>query len=130
MHGGTIAAIGSGLRGAREIDAAGKLVIPGAIDGHVHMRTERPTSVYDDDWDTGTIAAAFGGVTTIIDQAQVEPGTTLTDGVDRRLAEAEGKPVIDYGLHVNLREANIERVSEVRGARGARDAELQVLHDV
>jgi dihydropyrimidinase len=112
VTGDTIAAIGSGLRGTREIDASGKLVIPGAIDGHVHMRTERRTSVYDDDWDTGTIAAAFGGVTTIIDQAQVEPGSTLTDGVDRRLAEAEGKAVIDYGLHVNLREANIERVSE------------------
>jgi len=79
----------------------------------VHMRTERPTSVYDDDWDTGTIAAAFGGVTTIVDQAQVEPGSTLVDGVDRRLAEAEGKSVIDYGLHVNLREPSLERVAEL-----------------
>jgi dihydropyrimidinase len=112
---GSIAAIGSGLRGAREIDAAGKLVIPGAIDGHVHMRTERPTSVYDDDWDTGTIAAAFGGVTTIVDQAQVEPGSALVDGVDRRLAEAEGKSVIDYGLHVNLREPSTDRLSEFEG---------------
>jgi dihydropyrimidinase len=109
---GAIAAIGSGLRGAREIDASGKLVIPGAVDGHVHMRTERPASVYDDDWDTGTIAAAFGGVTTIVDQAQVEPGSKLAEGVDRRLAEAQGKAVIDFGLHVNLREPNIERVSE------------------
>ncbi|MFL5790306.1 MAG: dihydropyrimidinase, partial [Actinomycetota bacterium] len=70
VSGATIAAIGSRLRGTREIDASGKLVIPGAIDGHVHMRTERPASVYDDDWDSGTIAAAFGGVTTIVDQAQ------------------------------------------------------------
>jgi dihydropyrimidinase len=112
VSGGTIAAIGSGLRGTREIDASGKLVIPGAIDGHVHMRTERPTSVYDDDWDTGTIAAAFGGVTAIVDQAQVDPGTTLADGVEQRLAAADGKAVIDYGLHVNLREPNIERISE------------------
>jgi dihydropyrimidinase len=109
---GTIAAIGSGLRGTREIDASGKLVIPGAIDGHVHMRTERPSDVYDDDWDTGTTAAAFGGVTAIVDQAQVEPGLSLREGVDRRLAEAEGRCVVDYGLHVNLREANIERVAE------------------
>ena len=82
VTGGTIAAVGSGLRGTREIDATGKLVIPGAIDGHVHMRTERPTDVYDDDWDTGTIAAAFGGVTAIVDQAQVEPGRSLREGVD------------------------------------------------
>jgi dihydropyrimidinase len=112
VSGATIAAIGSRLRGTREIDASGKLVIPGAIDGHVHMRTERPASVYDDDWDSGTIAAAFGGVTTIVDQAQVEPGSALVDGVGKRLADAEGKAVIDYGLHVNLRDPNIERVSE------------------
>jgi dihydropyrimidinase len=112
VTGGRIAAIGSALRGAREIDASGKLVIPGAIDGHVHMRTERPASVYDDDWDTGTAAAAFGGVTTIIDQAQVEPGSTLRDGVEGRLAAAEGKAVIDYGLHVNLREPCRERIAE------------------
>ena len=112
VQGDTIVAIGSQLRGTREIDASGKLVIPGAIDGHVHMRTERPSDVYDDDWDTGTVAAAFGGVTAIVDQAQVEPGLSLREGVDRRLAEAEGRCVVDYGLHVNLREANIERISE------------------
>ena len=112
VMGGTIAAVGSALRGTREIDASGKLVIPGGIDGHVHMRTERPTDVYDDDWDTGTTAAAFGGVTAIVDQAQVEPGLSLCEGVDRRLAEAEGKCLVDYGLHVNLREASVERVSE------------------
>ena len=38
---GVITAIGQNLRGGREVDAAGKLVIPGAIDGHVHMRTDR-----------------------------------------------------------------------------------------
>lgn len=128
---GTIAAIGSGLHGSREIDASGKLVIPGAIDGHVHMRTERPYSVYDDDWDTGTIAAAFGGVTTIVDQAQVEPGSTLADGVDRRLAEAEGKAVVDYGLHVNLREPDIARLSEFEGlvSRGMPSFKFYMTYD-
>src|ERR1700712_433644 len=115
VTGGTIAAIGTGLRGTREIDAAGKLVLPGAIDGHVHMRTERPQHVYDDDWTSGTTAAAFGGVTTIIDQAQVEPGLTLTAGVDARLAEAEGQSLVDYGLHVNLREPNLERIGGFEG---------------
>src|SRR5690348_11150953 len=104
VEGDRIAAVGTGLRGCREIDAGCLLVLPGAVDGHVHMRTERPQHVYDDDWTTGTVAAAFGGVTTIVDQAQVEPGLTLTEGVERRLAEAEGRALIDYGLHVNLRE--------------------------
>jgi dihydropyrimidinase len=131
VTGETIAAIGSGLHGAREIDATDKLVIPGAIDGHVHMRTERPVSVYDDDWDSGTIAAAFGGVTAIVDQAQVKPGLTLADGVEARLAAAAGKAVIDYGLHVNLREPNIERVSEFAGlsARGMPSFKFYMTYD-
>ena len=131
VAGGAIAAIGSGLRGTREIDATGKLVIPGAIDGHVHMRTERPVSAYDDDWDSGTIAAAFGGVTAIVDQAQVEPGRTLADGVEARLAAAAGKAVIDYGLHVNLREPSIERVSEFAAlaARGMPSFKFYMTYD-
>ena len=55
-------------------------MLPGAIDAHVHMRTERPVHVYDDTFETGTTAAAFGGVTTIIDQVQVEPGPLAQRG--------------------------------------------------
>jgi dihydropyrimidinase len=113
VRGERIASVGLGLRGRREIDAGGLYVIPGAVDGHVHMRTERPVHVYDDTFETGTIAAAFGGVTAIVDQAQVEPGTPLLDGLRRRRAEADGSSVIDYGLHVNLREPSLARVAEL-----------------
>jgi dihydropyrimidinase len=128
---GRIAAIGSSLEGVREIDARGMLVLPGAIDGHVHMRTQRERDVYDDDWDSGTIAAAFGGVTTIVDQAQVEPGLTLSEGVERRLAEAEGRSLVDYGLHVNLREAEIGRLAELEGlmARGLPSVKLYMTYE-
>ena len=87
VRGERIAAVGEDLRGEEIIDAEGLYVLPGAIDGHVHMRTERAHDVYDDDARTGSIAAAFGGVTTIIDQAQVPPGTTLRAGVEQRLEE-------------------------------------------
>lgn len=113
VRNGLIAAIGHGLRGDREVDATGRYVIPGAIDGHVHMRTARGHDVYDDTFETGSTAAAFGGVTTMLDQIQVEPGQTLTEGIDRRLDEAAGRSLIDYGFHVNLREANRERVAEI-----------------
>jgi dihydropyrimidinase len=113
VAGGRIAAIGDGLRGSRTIDADGLLVLPGAVDGHVHLRTEDAELRYDDTFETGSIAAAHGGVTTIVDQAQVSPGTTLSEGVDRRLREAEGRCLIDYGLHVNLREAGRERAAEI-----------------
>ena len=80
------------------------------------MRTDRPLHVYDDTFQTGTIAAAFGGVTAIVDQAQVEPGTPLTDGLRKRRAEADGQCLVDYGLHVNLREPSLERVAEIPAA--------------
>jgi dihydropyrimidinase len=114
VRGERIASVGLGLRGRREIDAGGLYVIPGAVDGHVHMRTDRPVHVYDDTFETGTIAAAFGGVTAIVDQAQVEPGTPLLEGLRKRRAEADGSCLIDYGLHVNLREPSLERVGELR----------------
>lgn len=113
VSGERIAAIGADLHGAREIDASGRYVLPGAIDAHVHMRTERPRYVYDDTFETGTTAAAFGGVTTIIDQIQVEPGLSLNEGLDRRLDEARGRSVVDYAFHMNPREASDAYLAEI-----------------
>lgn len=93
----------------------GKLVLPGAIDGHVHIRTERDDDAYDDTFTSGSIAAAFGGVTTFVDQMQVEPGLglTLAEALRRRLAEAEGCCVVDYGFHVNPREPRRQLLDEI-----------------
>jgi dihydropyrimidinase len=113
VDGERIASVGLGLRGRREIEADGLYVLPGAVDGHVHMRTDRPVHVYDDTFETGTIAAAFGGVTAIVDQAQIEPDMPLLDGLRKRRSEADGACVIDYGLHVNLREPSLERAAEL-----------------
>jgi dihydropyrimidinase len=77
------------------------------------MRTERKVNVYDDTFATGSVAAAFGGVTTIVDQAQPEEGVDLVSGLDERLAEADGQCIVDYSLHVNLREPSLERVAEI-----------------
>ena len=118
IRGERIAAVGRGLAGREEIDATGLYVLPGAIDGHVHMRTDRPEDVYDDTFATGSVAAAFGGVTTIIDQAQVEPGTTLSDGLARRQDEARGASIVDYAFHLNLREASYERIAEIPAIAG------------
>lgn len=113
VTGEKIAALGSGLVGRTEVDATGKLVIPGAIDGHVHIRTERPSFCYDETFATGSLAAAFGGTTTIIDQIQVDPGVTLGLALDKRLAEAEGKSCVDFAFHMNIREELQERLDEI-----------------
>ncbi|HEY2936616.1 MAG TPA: amidohydrolase family protein [Gaiellaceae bacterium] len=116
IAGERIAAIGTGLTGARELDATGLYVLPGAIDGHVHLTD--PTfppyaTLTGDSFATGTVAAAFGGVTTVVDFAQPAVGQPLLDELDRRLSDAAGEAVIDYGLHLNLRDPDPARVAEI-----------------
>lgn len=113
VKGEKIAALGQNLAGKTEIDATDKLVIPGAIDGHVHMRTDRPSWVYDETFASGSVAAAFGGTTTMIDQVQARSGHTLNEELDTRLAMARDKTAIDYTFHMNIREPVVERLEEI-----------------
>jgi len=84
----------------RVIDASGKLVIPGGIDPHTHMELPFGGTQASDDFRTGTMAAAFGGTTTIIDFAVQYKGQSLIEGLDNWHAKAEGKTAIDYGFHL------------------------------
>jgi dihydropyrimidinase len=134
ISGERIAAIGNDLSGARELDAKGLYVIPGAIDGHVHLRD--PTfpphaTLTADTFATGTRAAAFGGVTTVVDFAQPAVGQPLLEELDRRLADAGGEAVIDYGLHLNLRDPDPARIDEVPGvfARGVPSFKLYMAYE-
>jgi dihydropyrimidinase len=108
-----IAAIGHNLEGARRIDASGKLVLPGAVDPHVHLGIDAGATRSSDDFETGTIAAACGGTTTIIDFVEPEMGGALVGGLEARLAEAEGKAVIDYALHMTLRRGDRQTLDQV-----------------
>ncbi len=72
IAGERIAAIGLELQGRRVLDATGKLVLPGAIDPHVHLQMPAGAVTSSDDWRSGTIAAACGGTTTVIDFVEPE----------------------------------------------------------
>jgi dihydropyrimidinase len=84
------------------LDAQGKYVFPGAIDVHTHMELPLPTTVASDDFETGTIAAACGGTTTILDFANQQRGHTLAEALQAWHSKAEGKAVIDYGFHITI----------------------------
>ncbi len=134
VNGERIAAVGSGLRGQVELDARGLYVIPGAIDGHVHLNdpTFPPYAVFTaDSFATGTRAAAFGGVTTVVDFAQPAVGQPLVEGLEQRLADAAGQAVIDYGLHLNLRDPDPARLDEVRAVfeRGVPSFKLYMAYE-
>src|SRR5256885_16474562 len=86
VEGETVSAIGRSLpmKADRTIDASGKLVIPGAIDPHVHMELPFGGTVSSDDFKTGTIAAAFGGATTNIDFAIPARRMSMTHAPETR----------------------------------------------
>jgi len=115
IEGQKIAAIGQGLPGEREIDAAGKLVTPGAIDGHVHLEMPIGNFVSADDFFSGTRAAAFGGTTTIIDFVEARPGESLLAALAARRANAADKAVIDYGLHMTITPSDMTKLKQLPG---------------
>ena len=82
------------------IDARDQYVIPGGVDCHTHMELNVGAAVSSDDFETGTIAAAHGGTTTIIDFATQARGNTMHAALDEWLSKAEPKAVIDFGLHM------------------------------
>src|SRR5258707_546376 len=100
----------------RVIDAAGKLVIPGGIDPHTHMELPFGGTQASDDFRTGTIAAAHGGTTSIIDFAVQYKGQSLIEGIDNWHKKAEGKTAIDYGFHLITTELEDSQIEELHTA--------------
>ncbi len=109
VEGETISMIGSDLSHIpvdKTIDAHGKYVIPGGIDVHTHLDMPFGGTVSSDDFETGTIAAAHGGTTTVVDFAIQDHGKSMREAWETWMAKAEGKAAIDYGFHMIMREYN------------------------
>ena len=101
---------------AREtLDAKGMHLLPGAIDDHVHFRD--PGYVHKEDFASGTIAAAFGGVTTVFDMPNTIPPTGTPEILADKLGTAASKAHVEFGLYALLGEDTIEHVPEL--AKGA-----------
>jgi dihydropyrimidinase len=99
IRGEKIAAISEqALDGKTVIDASEKYVFPGMIDAHVHMALPVAGTVSSDDFYTGTVAAAFGGVTTIIDYTTPDVNQKIMESVQDRLKVARDA-IVDYSFH-------------------------------
>lgn len=119
VNGETIAAIGKDLQGQRELDATGKLVIPGGIDIHVHLQMPIGRFTSTDDFYHGTRAAAVGGTTAIVDFVETQPDETMLQALAARQALARDRVVIDYGLHMTIGPGDIAKLDQVAAAREA-----------
>src|SRR5579859_806379 len=88
--------------GATVVDAGGCFVLPGLIDNHTHLSMPFMGTMSSDDYDTGTRAAAAGGVTCLVDFAiQREPGN-LRSALTEWQGRAEGAAHVDYGFHMAI----------------------------
>jgi dihydropyrimidinase len=115
--GGRIAAIGKDLpieNSGNVIDATGRYVMPGGIDVHTHLDMPFGGTTSADDFETGTIAAAFGGTTTLIDFAIQYKGQTLHQAFDTWMKKASGKAATDYSFHCIITELGDTQLQEMK----------------
>jgi len=111
---GKIVAIGSDdamPQANKVIDATGLHVLPGIIDGHVHFR--EPGLEYKEDFRSGSMAAAAGGVTTILDMPNVNPPTHDADSFRLKLERAKHKSIVDFGIFAVVLPTNIDKIKEL-----------------
>jgi dihydropyrimidinase len=116
IRGGKIAAIGERLApGASTgvVDAKGLEVYPGGVDAHTHFELPFMGTVSADDFESGTIAAACGGTTTILDFVIPSKGGGLLAALEDWRRKAEGKAAVDYGFHMALVEMNDKVAAEL-----------------
>jgi dihydropyrimidinase len=115
IHDGCITALAQNLPAAdHEIDARGKLVLPGGVEGHCHIEQESSVGnvMSADDFFTGTRSAVFGGTTTTLSFAAQMKGQSLREVVDDYHALAASKAVIDYGFHLIVSDPTEQTMTE------------------
>ena len=115
VEGERIGAVGDlrDVRADEVVDADGLFVLPGAVDTHVHFNDVFMGTVSVHDYYTGTLAAAFGGVTSVVDFSNQVPGGTLVKTLEDKRQEAAGKALIDWGTHPVITEPTEKTLGEI-----------------
>lgn len=113
MRGGKVAEIGTGLAAPRVIDAGGKLVLPGGVDSHCHVeQLSSSGQMCADDFFSASVAAAFGGTTTIVPFAAQHRGDSIVSVVDDYSRRAAEKAVVDYAFHLIVSDPTDKALNE------------------
>lgn len=125
---GRIAAVGDRLSGAaREIDAAGRYVIPGGVDSHVHLgQLSSQGEMTADDFRSGSRSAAFGGTTTIVPFAAQHRGMSIAAVLSDAMERAAAEMAVDYAMHLIVTDWNERAAGELAAAAGAGLAAVKI----
>ncbi len=112
----TISTIGKNLNVQADtvIDAAGKLVMPGGIDPHVHLDMPFMGTYSSDSYETGTRAALYGGTTMVIDFILQKQGHSLNDALTEWKGRSDNNAVGDYSFHMAVTDFNDDTKKEIR----------------
>ena len=113
-------------RASEIVDATDRIVLPGGVDPHVHMKIAfmGQPSVYD--FESGGIAALCGGTTTVIDFALQRRGRGIIEGLRHRRKQADPVVTLDYGLHQIVTDVNESSLAELKQLRQEGVASLKV----
>ena len=114
---GKISAIGekgSLPEAAERLDATGLHILPGVIDDHVHFRD--PGMTYKEDFETGSRAAAAGGVTTIFDMPNTTPPLTDVKNLNEKVALATGRSYVDFAFYAAVTDSNLDQIKPLAEA--------------
>jgi dihydroorotase len=119
IRGAKVAAVhdpGTPVTADRVLDVAGRFLLPGLIDSHVHFR--EPGLAEKEDWEHGSRAAVAGGVTTVIDMPNTRPSLTTPELAWAKHRRIDGRTLVDYRFHAGVDPQDVDRVT----AFGAREA--------
>jgi dihydropyrimidinase len=114
ITGETIVALGSGLAGGKtEIDATGRLVLPGGVDAHAHIEQLSAAGIMNaDTFESATRSAAFGGTTSVISFAAQHVGMDVREVVTDYTALAKKGAMIDYAFHIIVSDVTDKVIAE------------------
>jgi len=100
------------------VDIRGQFLLPGLIDSHVHFRT--PGMTKKEDWNTGSMAALAGGVTTVLDMPNTDPPTISAVALAAKRAMVKGKALVNYGFYAGATASNVGEVLKLKNIAGVK----------
>jgi dihydroorotase len=105
---GKIHQIKKSLKGDEHLDFGNKLILPAGVDIHVHFRD--PGFTNKEDFSTGSLAAAFGGISCIFDMPNTSPQTVILDALTDKIISSRKKSYVDFGVYAGVTNHNINEI--------------------